>query len=103
MICHCKCIFICVTYLDMPPRSRRDREARSQLEEEHFTPSELTNVELDADGKPCRACTAAKSTLSSLSLESIAGNKRLDCAPDVNQIGNSSWVSVQIQVYWTFI
>ena len=44
-------------------------------------------MELDADGKPCRACTASKETLESLKQPKTAR----PCPPDSLQLGNAGW------------
>jgi len=83
----------------MSSRSRRDREARRELEEEVFAQNlDIKNIEIGLDGKPCRACSAATTAFDSLknnlSPKAMSGKmQRTDCAPDVNQIGNSGWVS----------
>ena len=84
--------------MSRPFRSRRDREAMKDLEEQGLMEQvKLENIELGPDGKPCRACTSVKDTLDSLK-QGLDETKRQDCAPDVNQIGNNSWVSCSVQI-----
>ena len=85
----------------MPFVSRRDRARREEMEE---FGDEIHSVELDADGKPCRACTAAKKSPMGMSIDDMLRSgqietQRQDCPPDVNQIGNSSWVGLLILFY----
>jgi hypothetical protein len=86
-------------------RSRRDRYAEEQLKEEGFSMTELKNIEFDADGKPCKACTSAKTSMNGpiLGLTHAISNEfteqRKDCAPDVNEIGNGSWVRTNTVVF----
>ena len=44
-------------------------------------------MELDADGKPCRACTASKQTLEALKQPVT----ERPCPPDSFQLGNAGW------------
>ena len=78
--------------LRMAPRFRRQREALEELEAESgILKSEI--LELDADGKPCKACTASKQSLDLLgnALNQAGSAPRVNCPPDVNQIGNAGW------------
>ena len=80
----------------MAPRFRRQREALEELEAENskIIKSEISNLELDADGKPCKACTASKQSLDLLGSalnQAESAPPRVNCPPDVNQIGNAGW------------
>ena len=72
------------------PRFRRQREQLDELEDLGLP--DMSNLELDADGKPCKACTASKQSINSLGANLASeNNSGKPCPPDVNQIGNAGW------------
>ena len=76
------------------PRFRRQREQLDELEDLGLP--DMSNLELDADGKPCKACTASKQSINSLGANLAAENSK-PCPPDVNQIGSAGWTLFRVK------